>query len=51
MAGQKVHGRPDGRMGEQDSFVADMGGAPDQLHQKMAGMQTKLCNNGKAIVF
>jgi hypothetical protein len=49
VAEQNVHGRPDGCMREQDSHTADMGGAPDLLHQKMAESQTILRNNGKTV--
>ncbi len=41
-----VQGRSDGCVGEQASCTADMGQAPDILHQEMAGMQAILCHNG-----
>jgi hypothetical protein len=38
-------------MGEQDSHAANMGGALDLLHQKIAGTHTILYNHGKIMAF
>jgi hypothetical protein len=49
VAVRNVHGRSNGRMGKQDVGDADVDGAPDILHRKVAGTKAVFCHHGKAI--